>query len=128
MTKSFVKTLNAPPAAGPYSQGITVGNLLFVAAQGSFDPRTDKLVGRDVESQTRQTLENIRAIVDASGFAMPDIVRVSVFLKRRRDFKRMNEVYKTFFPENPPTRTTVVAGFVIPGMLLEMNAIACRED
>lgn len=127
MTKSFIRTSRAPPAAGPYSQGIKAGNLLFVAGQGSFDPRTDEIVGKDIASQTRQTLDNVRAIVEASGFTLADVAMVSVFLKDPEDFQKMNEVYKMFFPDNPPTRTTVVTDFVAPGMLVEMNAIAYRE-
>jgi 2-iminobutanoate/2-iminopropanoate deaminase len=127
MTKNIVRTAAAPPPVGPYSQGIRSGNLLFVAGQGPFDPKTDQVVANDITSQTRQTLGNIKAIVEASGFTLRDVVVVNVFLKNPDDFGKMNEVYKTFFTEKPPTRTTVSVSFVVPGMLIEANATACRE-
>jgi 2-iminobutanoate/2-iminopropanoate deaminase len=127
MSKQFLRTNNAPAPVGPYSQGIKVGNFVFVSGQGPFDPKTGKIVGNDIKSQTRQTLENIKGIVEASGFAISDVVMVSVFLKAPEHFDGMNEVYKTFFPDKPPTRTTVAAGFVALGMLIEANAMAYRE-
>jgi len=127
LLKDFVKTQNAPKPLGPYSQGIRVGNFLFISGQGPIDPQTGKMTVEDIETQTRQTLQNVKAIVEASGFSWNNVVKVSVFLKNSSDFQKMNEVYKTFFPENPPTRTTVQAGFVAAGMLVEIDAIAARE-
>lgn len=127
MTKEFIKTPNAPQPLGPYSQGIRADNFLSVAGQGPIDPKAGKITGADIESQTKRTLLNIQAILEASGFSLPDVVKVSIFLKNATDFQKMNEVYKTFFPENPPTRTTVEAGFVTPGMLIEIDAIAFHQ-
>jgi 2-iminobutanoate/2-iminopropanoate deaminase len=125
--KKFVKTQNAPQPLGPYSQGIKAGNMLFVSGQGSIDPKTGKMLGEDVETQTRQTMQNIKAIVEASGFSMSDLVKVSIYLKNASDFQKMNEIYRTFFSQNPPTRTTVQTGFVNPSMLIEIDAVAYRE-
>jgi len=127
MARNIIRTSEAPPPVGPYSQGIKSGNFLFVAGQGPFDPRTHQIVSNDVELQTRQTLENIKAIVEASGFTLRDVAVVNVFLKKPDDFEKMNNVYKSFFSESPPTRTTIATEFVVPGMLIEVNAIACRE-
>jgi len=127
MTKEFIRTPNAPQPLGPYSQGIRAGNFLFVAGQGPIDPKTGKIAGADIETQTNRTLQNIQAILEASGFSLRDVVKVSIFLKNSSDFQKMNEAYKTYFPENPPTRTTVEAGFVAPGMLVEIDAIAFHE-
>ncbi len=127
MTKQFVRTPNAPQPLGPYSQGIKAGNFLFVAGQGPIDPKTGQMSSEEIETQTRQTLENIKAIVEASGLSMRDLVKVSIFLKNVDDFRKMNEVYKTFFPENPPARTTVEAKLPAPGMLIEIDAIAYSE-
>jgi 2-iminobutanoate/2-iminopropanoate deaminase len=127
MAKQFVRTPNAPQPLGPYSQGIEAGNFVFVAGQGPIDPKIGKIVGADIEAQTHQTLQNVKGIIEASGFSLRDVVKVSVFLKNADDFQKMNEIYKTFFPENPPTRTTVEANFVAPGMLIEIDAIAYRE-
>jgi 2-iminobutanoate/2-iminopropanoate deaminase len=120
-----VRTANAPQPVGPYSQAIKAGPFVFVAAQGPVDPKTGKMAD-DVESQTRQTLLNIKAILEASGSSMADVVKVSVFLKNASDFSKMNDVYKTFFSQNPPTRTTVEAKFAGP-MLVEIDAIAFHD-
>jgi 2-iminobutanoate/2-iminopropanoate deaminase len=125
--KENVKTQNAPQPLGPYSQGVKVGNFLFVSGQGPINPRTGKIDETEIEAQARQALQNIKAIVEASGYSLQDVVKVSIFLKRASDFQKMNEIYKTFFQENPPTRTTVQAEFVTPNMLIEIDAIACRE-
>ena len=127
MTKEFIRTPKAPQPLGPYSQGIRAGNFLFVAGQGPIDPKTGKIAGADIETQTNRTLQNIQAILEASGFSLRDVVKVSIFLKNASDFQKMNEAYETYFPENPPTRTTVEAGFVAPGMLVEIDAIAFHE-
>ena len=124
--KQLVRTPNAPQPLGPYSQGVKAGNLLFVAGQGAADPKTGQ-IAEGIETQTRQTLANIKGIVEASGFSMRDVVKVSIFLKNMDDFKKVNEVYKTFFPEDPPARTTVEAKLPAQGMLIEIDAIAYRE-
>jgi len=124
--KQLVRTPNAPQPLGPYSQGVKAGNFLFVSGQGAADPKTGQMAGEEIEPQTRQALTNIKAIVEASGFSMRDVVKVSIFLKNMGDFKRVNEVYKTFFPEDPPARTTVEARLPAQGMLIEIDAIACR--
>jgi 2-iminobutanoate/2-iminopropanoate deaminase len=126
MAREFIKTQNAPQPLGPYSQGIKTGDFLFVSGQGPIDPKTGKMVELDIEKQTRQVLQNIKAIVEAGGFSLMDVVKVSIFLKNASDFQKMNEVYKTFFQEKPPTRTTLQAEFVAPGMLIEVEAIASR--
>ena len=124
--KQLVRTPNAPQPIGPYSQGVKAGNFLFVAGQGGADPKTGTMA-EGIEAQTRQTLANIKGIVEASGFSMRDVVKVSIFLKNMDDFKKLNEVYKTFFPEDPPARTTVEAKLPAQGMLIEIDAIAYRE-
>jgi 2-iminobutanoate/2-iminopropanoate deaminase len=85
------------------------------------------MVAEEIEIQTRQTLANIKGIVEASGLSMRDLVKVSIFLKNTGDFAKMNEVYRVFFPENPPARTTVEAKLPTPGMLIEIDAIAYSE-
>jgi len=127
MGREVVKTANAPQPIGPYSQGIVADGFLFVSGQGAMDPKTGNLVGTDIESQTRQTLTNLRNIVEASGMSMRDLVRVSIYLKNMQDFKRMNEVYKSFFSESPPARTTIQAELPLPGMLIEIDTIVHRS-
>lgn len=122
-----MRTPNAPQPIGPYSQGVRVGNFLFTAGQGSIDPKTGKIAGDNIETQTRQTLQNIKEILEASGFSMRNVVKVSIFLKNMADFQGMNEVYKTFFTDSPPARTTVQAELPGQGMLVEIDATAFRE-
>lgn len=119
-----MKSPNAPQPKGPYSQGVVAGGFLFVSAQGPFDPKTGKIAGSSIESQTHQTLENIKAILEAAGLTTRNLVRVSVFLKNASDFQKMNEVYMTYFTQDPPTRTTLETGIPIPDVLVSMDAIA----
>ncbi|MGA3404525.1 MAG: RidA family protein [Candidatus Bathyarchaeia archaeon] len=126
MSKQFIRTPNAPQPMGPYSQGIKAGSFLFIAGQGPADPKTGKMAS-DIETQTRQTLQNVKAIIEASGLSLSDVVKVSIFLKNGSDFQKMNEVYRTFFQNNPPTRTTIEVKFVAPDMLIEIDAIAYRD-
>nr|WP_317380090.1 RidA family protein [uncultured Faecalimonas sp.] len=104
--KTILNTNNAPAAIGPYSQGIDVGNLLFLSGQLPICPEQGKIVAEDVEEQTRQSLENVKAILESAGCSMDDIVKTTVFLKDIGEFTKMNEVYKLFFKEgNYPARS-----------------------
>jgi 2-iminobutanoate/2-iminopropanoate deaminase len=126
MARQVIRTTNAPQPIGPYSQGIMIEGFLFVSGQGAIEPNSGRLVGTDIESQTRQTLTNVRSIVEASGLSIRDLVRVSVYLKNMKDFRKMNEVYQSFFSEAPPARTTVQVELPLPEMLIEIDAIAHR--
>jgi len=126
MDKQIIRTQNAPQPIGPYSQATLVDGFLFVSGQGAIDPTSGQVVGSEIEAQTRQTLTNVRNIVEASGLSLLDIVKVSIFLKDMSDFKKMNEVYKSFFTQNPPSRTTVETDLPLPNMLIEIDAIAHR--
>jgi len=127
MPRQAIRTQNALQPIGPYSQGILANGFLFVSGQGAVDPNSGRIVGTDIESQTRQTLNNVRSIVEASGLSMQDIVKVSIYLKHMSDFKRMNEIYKSFFPDSPPARTTVQAELPLPDMLIEIEVVACKS-
>ena len=122
-----VKSPNAPQPIGPYSQGIMVNGFLYVSGQGATDPKSGRIAGPDIESQTRQTLTNVKNIVEAAGMSMRDVVRVGVYLKNMKDFKEMNEVYKSFFNEAPPARTTVQVELPLPEMLVEIDVVAHRS-
>ncbi len=127
MAKEFIRTENAPLPKGPYSQGIKVGSFVFVSGQGPFDPKSGEVRGPDIESQTRRTLENVKAILEKADLSMKDVVATTVFLKHVQDFPKMNEVYKSFFDMNPPARTTSETNFVLPGVLITIDAIAFRD-
>ncbi len=122
--REIIKTDRAPAAVGPYSQGCRAGDFIFVAGQGPLDPQTGKVRGDTIEEQTRHTLENIKAILEASGASMTDVVKVTVILTDLANFKRMNEVYRTFFSEPFPPRVTYGAALALPNMLVEIDAVA----
>jgi 2-iminobutanoate/2-iminopropanoate deaminase len=126
MPKEVVRTATAPQPIGPYSQGIMADGFLFVSGQGAIDPTSSRLAGTDIETQTRQTLSNLKNIVEASGLTLRDVVRVSIYLKDIRDFKKMNQIYQSFFTEAPPARTTVQAELPMSEMLIEIDAVAHR--
>jgi len=126
MNKRIIRTQNAPQPIGPYSQATMVDGFLFVSGQGAIDPSSGQLVGTDIETQTKQTMKNVRGILEASGLSLSDVVKVSIFLKNMADFKSMNDVYKTFFTQDPPSRTTVEVDLPLPNMLIEIDAIAHR--
>lgn len=122
-----VATPNAPEAIGPYSQAIRVGNTLYLAGQIALDPRTNQMIAdRSIEAETRQVLDNLKAVVEAAGFRMSDIVSTTVFLADLNEFGRMNAVYATYFPTNPPARATVQAARLPRDVKIEIAAIAAR--
>ena len=120
--RKVIRTLDAPRPRGVYSQAIVAGDFVFVAGQGAVSPQTNELELGDIRSETRRTLENIRAILEAAGSSLREVVRVGVFLADIKDFAAMNEVYREFFPEDPPARTTV--GAQLPQIKIEIDCIA----
>jgi 2-iminobutanoate/2-iminopropanoate deaminase len=116
---------NLPKPVGPYSPGVALDRLVFVSGQGATDPATGQLAGADVEVQTAQCLENVRAILRAAGSDLPHVLRCGVFLLDMRDFEKMNDVYRRFFGDHRPARTTIQAA-ALPGagLLVEIDCIA----
>jgi len=119
-----VKAKNAPQPIGPYSQAIVAGDYLFISGQGPIDPDTKKAITGDIEAQTKQTLENIKEILQAAGLTFEKVIKTTIFLKEMEDFTRMNAVYATYFKVSPPARTTIQANLPIPGALIEIDAVA----
>jgi 2-iminobutanoate/2-iminopropanoate deaminase len=122
MSKQQIRTTSGASPIGAYSQGLRVGDFIFVSGQGPLDPATGKIVGETVEEQTARVLENIKAILAAGGATMADVVKVSAHLSDLALFERYNKVYATYFPDPKPTRTTV--GSQLLGILVEIDAIA----
>lgn len=120
--RKVVRSTDAPRPRGPYSPAIVADGFVFVAGQGPINPRTNELELGDIRLETRRTLENIRAILEAAGSSLREVVRVGVFLSDMKDFDAMNEVYRQFFPEDPPARTTV--GAQLPKIKIEIDCIA----
>jgi 2-iminobutanoate/2-iminopropanoate deaminase len=109
---------------GPYSQAIRLGELLFVAGQGPVDPKVGRVVATDIQGQTRQTLENLKAIVAAAGTSLDNALKTTCFLKDMNDFRAFNEVYAQYFTTEPPARTTVEAARLPLDILIEIELIA----
>jgi 2-iminobutanoate/2-iminopropanoate deaminase len=124
MAREIVFTERAPRPVGPYSQAVKAGGWVFVAGQVAIDPATGRLVEGDVRAQARRTLTNVREILEAAGASLGEVVKVNVYLARQEDFQAMNEVYREFFPEKQPARTTVVVKFVSDQILIEIDAVA----
>ena len=120
--RKVIRTFNAPRPRGPYSQAIVAGDLVFVAGQVPVNPATNELELGDIRSETRLTLENVRAVLEAAGSSMREVVRVGVFLADLNDFAAMNEVYAKYFPVDPPARSTV--GAMLPKIKIEIDCIA----
>jgi len=126
--KHVIATPLAPAAIGPYSQGIRVGNLLFVSGQIPIDPATGALIeAKDIQSQTRRVLQNVQAILSSGGAAMENVVRTTVFLKDMNDFGEMNGVYGEFFREAAPARATVEVARLPRDVAVEIDCIAVVE-
>ena len=121
--KKIISTGKAPAAIGPYSQAVQYGNFLFVSGQIAFDPATGELVDGDIEVQTRQVLENLKAIIEAAGLSMENVVKCSCFLDNMEDFVRFNSVYETYFGERAPARETVEVARLPKDVLVEISAI-----
>ena len=122
MPKQQITTNSGASPVGAYSQGLRVGDFIFVSGQGPLDPTTGKIVGETIEEQTARVLENIKAILAAGGATLADVVKVSAHLSDLANFAAYNKVYATYFPDPKPTRTTV--GSQLPGILVEIDAIA----
>ena len=127
MPKKIVLTDQAPAPIGPYSQAVSVGDLLFLSGQIPLDPKTGELVDNDIESATRRVLDNIRAVLETEGLSFRHVVKTTVFMKDLALFPRMNAVYATAFPENPPARSTVQAAALPKGVSVEIEVIASRH-
>ena len=126
MSKQQITTTSGAAPAGAYSQGIRAGDFVFVAGQGPLDPETREVVGETIEEQTERTLENVKAILEAGGASMADVVKATVHLSDLSLFSRYDEVYARYFPDPKPVRTTV--GSALLGIMVEIDVIAYVGD
>jgi 2-iminobutanoate/2-iminopropanoate deaminase len=127
MSKSVVATSSAPAAIGPYSQGIRTGNLVFTAGQIALDPASAQLVSGGIAEQTKRVLENLKAILEAAGSSLEDVVKATVFLKDMKDFAAMNSIYDEYLAPDgavPPARTTVEVSHLPKDALVEIDLVA----
>jgi len=122
--RNAIATEQAPKPMGPYSQAVVEGEFIFVAGQGPTNPQTGKRELGDVRSETQRTFENLRAILQAAGSSLDDVLKCNVYLRDINDFTAMNEVYRTFFTAPFPARTTIQAGALPGGIAVEIECIA----
>lgn len=121
--KKVYATSNAPAAIGPYSQAVLAGDFVYVSGQIPIDPATGEFAGDDIVSQTRQSLTNIKAILESEGLSMDQIVKTTVLLQNIGDFGAMNEVYATFFSGECPARAAFAVAALPKGALVEIEAV-----
>jgi len=122
--RNVVVTEKAPKPVGPYSQAVIEGEFIFVAGQGPINPGTGSLELGDVRAETKRVFENLRAILQAAGSSLADVVKCNVYLRDINDFAVMNEVYATYFTAPFPARTTIQAGALPGGIGVEIECIA----
>jgi len=122
--KDIVLSDRGPKPIGPYSQAVKSNGFVFVSGQVALDPKSGEFVGPDVRQQTERVLENLKAILEASGVSLHHVVKTTVFLKDMNDFAAMNEVYARYFTAAPPARSTVQAARLPKDALVEIDVIA----
>jgi 2-iminobutanoate/2-iminopropanoate deaminase len=124
--KKIIATDKAPAAVGPYCQAVQYGNLLFVSGQIALDPGTGEIVAGEIEAQTKQVLENLKAIIEEAGLKLQNVLKCSCFLNNMENFVRFNSVYDSYFSESLPARETVEVARLPKDVLVEVSAI-CGE-
>ncbi|MDP7529298.1 MAG: RidA family protein [Candidatus Marinimicrobia bacterium] len=125
--REVISTPDAPAAIGPYSQGIRVGNTLYLAGQIALDPATGKLVEGDIEAQTHRVLKNLGAVLKAASFDYSDVVQVQAYLADLNDYKAMNNIYATYFSASKPARAVVEAARIPRDALVEIMMVAVKS-
>ena len=124
--KQVIQTNNAPQAIGPYSQAIMANGTLYVSGQIPVVPATGAIVSDKVADQARQVMENVKAVVEAAGLSLDDVVKTSVFIKNMDDFGTINAIYSEYFKTDCPARACVEVARLPKDVLLEMEAIAVK--
>jgi 2-iminobutanoate/2-iminopropanoate deaminase len=121
--KTIISTPDAPKAIGPYSQAVRYGDLLFVSGMLGMDPKTGEMAGTDIESQAVRILENLKAVTEAAGMGLQNVLKSTVFLKDMNDFAKFNEIYGRYFPDAPPARETVQVAKLPRDAAIEISII-----
>lgn len=122
--KQIVQTESAPKAIGPYSQAVVHGGIAYLSGQIPLDPATGQIVEGDIAAQTARVLDNLKAVLEASGSGLGKVLKTTVYLQDMTEFPKMNEVYGRYFAENPPARSTVQAARLPRDVKVEIDAIA----
>ncbi|PYV68538.1 MAG: reactive intermediate/imine deaminase [Acidobacteria bacterium] len=126
--KKIISTNEAPPAIGPYSQAVRSGSFLFCSGQIPLDPKSGQIVPGDIAAQTRRVLNNIAAVLRAEGLTFDSVVKTIIFLTDLNDFQLVNEVYGSYFKQDPPARSTVQVSALPKGANVEIEVIAVADE
>jgi 2-iminobutanoate/2-iminopropanoate deaminase len=127
MTRKIIQTNNAPAAIGPYSQANAAGGFLFTAGQIPLDAGTMEVVGSNAAEQAQKALENAKAVVEAGGMTLDNVIKATIFILDMNEFGNINEVYSTFFADNPPARSVVEVSRLPKDVLVEIEMIAYSD-
>ena len=126
--KKIVSTTEAPAAVGPYSQAVRIGQMVFTAGQIPLDPKSGQIVSEDIAEQTRQVLNNLTAVLKAENLTFGHIVKTTVFMTDLGQFQTMNEIYASYFTDQPPARSTVQVSALPKGARVEIEVIAVSDQ
>ena len=125
--KKIIATSDAPAAIGPYSQAIRSGNLIFCSGQIPLEPKSGQIVSDDIGDQTRRVLDNISGLLKSEGLSLADVVKTTIFLTDLGNFQIVNEIYGSYFNNQPPARSTVQVSALPKGARVEIEVIACAN-
>jgi 2-iminobutanoate/2-iminopropanoate deaminase len=126
--KKIISTSDAPAAIGPYSQAIRSGNFIFCSGQIPLDPKSGEIVSDDIGAQTRRVLDNISGLLKSQGLSLGDVLKTTIFLTDLGNFQMVNEIYGSYFNNQPPSRSTVQVSALPKGAKVEIEVIACAND
>jgi len=122
--KKIISTDRAPKAIGPYSQAVVTNGFAFLSGQIPLDPATNQMIEGDITAQTERVFENMKGLLEACGSSLGQVVKTTVFIKDMGEFAKINEVYARYFPENPPSRSTIEAARLPRDVRIEIECIA----
>ncbi len=123
-SREIVKTSKAPDAIGPYSQAVKINKIVFLSGQIAIDPKTQKFIDGDIETQTRRVLDNLKAVIEAAGSSLENVVKTTIYLTDINDFSKVNEIYASYFSTGKPARSTVSVAALPKNAKIEIDAIA----
>jgi 2-iminobutanoate/2-iminopropanoate deaminase len=126
--KKIISTTDAPAAVGPYSQAVRAGSTVYCAGQIPLDPKSGQIVSGGIDAQTRRVLDNITAVLGAEGLTFDNIVKTTIFLTNLGDFQTVNEIYASYFQQQPPARSTVQVPALPKGANIEIEVIAVADE
>ena len=123
-SREIVKTSKAPDAIGPYSQAVKINKMVFLSGQIAIDPKTQKFIDGDIETQTRRVLDNLKAVIEAAGSSLENVVKTTIYLTDINDFSKVNEIYASYFSTGKPARSTICVAALPKNAKIEIDAIA----